>query len=77
MPAHGLCGFLEPEGAVEAHHMIGEFDDPFQTVLGHDHGDREIVHEAMYGGEYLLGRGGVQRAGRLVENENRRPRGQR
>ena len=56
------------------HHAVGVLQHPLEPVLGHQHGDAEVVHEAGHGGEHLLGRGRVERRGRLVEDEHPRVR---
>ena len=48
--------------------------DPFEPVLGEEHGEAEIVDEAGQDREHVLGRAGIERRGRLVEHEHARRR---
>ena len=59
-------------GAVagEEHHAVGVLHDALQAVLGDHDGDAEVVDEAGDRGEHLLGRGGIERGGRLVEHQH-------
>ena len=54
----------------DVHDGVGVVQHPLDPVLGDDHGDGEVVHEPGDGGEHLLGAGGVERRGRLVEQDD-------
>ena len=60
----------------DVHDGVGVVQHPLDPVLGHDHGDGEVVHEPGDGGEHLLGAGGVEGRGRLVEQDDARVRGE-
>ena len=64
------------EPSVEQHDGVGVLHHPLEPVLGHDDGDAEVVDEPGDGGEHLLGGGGVERRGRLVEHEDPRVGGE-
>ena len=66
-----LGGLADPDPAVarEQAHPVRERNDPLEPVLGEQHRDADVVHEAGQGGQDLLGRGRVQRRGGLVEDE--------
>ena len=55
---------------------VGVLHDPLQPVLGDEHGDPQVVDQPGDRGQHLLGRGGVERRGGLVEHEHPRVRGQ-
>ena len=57
--------------AGEVDDAVGVLHDPFEPVLGEHDGDAEVVHEPGDRGQHLLGRGRVERRGRLVEHEHR------
>ena len=61
---HGLAR------APDEHDPVGVLHDPLEAVLGQQHGDAEVVHQAGERGEDVLGRGGVEGGGRLVEHQH-------
>ncbi len=56
------------------HDPVGVLHDPFEPVLGQHDRDAEVVHQPGDRREHLLGRGRVERRGRLVEHEHARVR---
>ena len=62
--------------AGDEHHAVGVLHDALEPVLGHQHGDAEVVHQPLQHGEHVLGRGRVEGGGRLVEDEDARVRGE-
>ena len=52
------------------HDGVGVVQHPLDPVLGHDDGDGEVVHEPGDGREHLLGAGGVEGRGGLVEQDD-------
>ena len=60
------------DGAVagQVHDAVGVLHDALEPVLGHHHGDAEVVHEPRDRGEHLLGAGRVERRRGLVEHED-------
>ncbi len=48
--------------------------DAFESVLGHQHGETEVVDEALHGREHVLGGGRVECRRRFVEHEHARMR---
>ena len=58
--------------AVRAHldDPVGVLDDPFEPVLGQQHGDAEVVDQPGDRGQHLLGRRRVEGRGRLVEDQD-------
>ena len=67
---------LDASPAAQQAGPVGERDDPLEAVLGQQHGDAEVAHQAGQRGEHLLGGGGVERGGGLVEDEQARVHGQ-
>ena len=55
-------------------HRVGVLHDPFEAVLGHQHGEPEVVHEALHRRQDVLGCRGVERRGRLVQHQYARVR---
>ena len=55
---------------------VGERHDALEPVLGHHHGQAEVVHQAGQRTEDLFGRGRIEGRGRLVEHQQPRRRGQ-
>jgi hypothetical protein len=62
--------------AGQVDHPVGVLHHALEPVFGQHHRDAEVVHEAGHGGEHLLGRGGIERRGGLVENEHARMSGE-
>ena len=60
--------------SLEAEGEIDEAGDPFESVLGEQHGHALVVHEPLQGGDHVLGALRVELGGRLVEHEDARPR---
>ena len=58
-------------------HLVGVLDHALEAVLGQDHGDAQVVHEALQCGQHLLGGARVQGGGRLVEDQDPRVAGER
>ena len=56
------------------HDAVGVLHDALEAVLGEQHGDAEVVHQALQRGQHLLGRTGIERRGGLVEHEHLRVR---
>ena len=57
-------------------HPVGVLHDTLEAVLGQHHGHPEVVDEAGDGGQHLLGGGGVERRGGLVEDQDPRVGGE-
>ncbi len=57
-------------------HPVGVLHHPLEPVLGEDHGDAEVVHQALQGREDVLGGQRVERRGGLVEHQHARVRGE-
>ena len=55
--------------------LVGVLHHPLEPVLGHDHGDPQVVDQALQSGQDLLGCPGVQRGGGLIEDEDPRMAG--
>ena len=55
---------------------VGVVHHALEPVLGEQHGDAEVVHEASDGREHVLGRVRVERGRRFVEHERARVRGE-
>ena len=51
---------------------VGEGHHPLEPVLGHDHGEPEVVDQSGQRAQHLLGRGRVQGGGWLVEHKHPR-----
>ena len=54
--------------------LVRVLDHPFQAVLGQQDRRAQVVHQALQDGEHLLGRGGIQGGGRLVQDQDLRVR---
>ncbi len=52
------------------HDGVGVVQHPLDPVLGHDDRDGEVVHEPGDGRQHLLGAGGVEGRGGLVEQDD-------
>jgi hypothetical protein len=66
----------QPSVTGQPHDPVGEVDDALETVLGHQHRQADVVHEAGDRREHLFGGSGIERRGRLVEHEHPRRRRQ-
>ena len=49
---------------------VGQVDHPLEPMLGREHRDTKVVHQADERGEHVLGGGGIERGRGLVEHEH-------
>ena len=70
-PAAGVV-WTAPPSTVEDDDVVGVLHHPLEAVLGHHDRDPEVVHQPVDGGQHVLGGGGVERGGGLVEHEDAR-----
>ena len=72
----GRRAVANPAVGADREHPVGVLHDPLEPVLGDQRGDAEVVDEPGDRGQHVLGRGRVERRGRLVEHEHLGVRGQ-
>ena len=72
----GWADLEGPAAAGDEDEPICKGQHPLEPVLGHDHGETEIMDEAGECVEDFFGRGRIERGGRLVEHEHTRGGGE-
>ena len=70
------CPTRTPPWPSRTHQGVGEGQHPLEPVLGQHHRDVEVVDQPGQRGQHVLGRGRVERRGRLVEHQDPRVHGE-